>query len=404
VITVRVLLGLWLSLAGLGANGEEPPMPDAVAFEVKLEVPLQEIHEDFCWFHPRCAAIPGAGQEGAPAVVMTLMKELSASDFYSGLYFMRTDDLGRTWRGPIEIPELAWRRDGKGVIISVADVTPGWHAPTGKLVAIGCQVRYSESGEQLDDVHRANCTAYATYDPVADSWAGWRVLEMPTDPVFDFCRSACSQWLVEADGRLLVPFYHNRTAGEPSKVTVFRCTFDGTEMRCQEQGNTLELNVVRGLCEPSLAAFHGRVYLTLRNDERAYVTVSDDGLNYEPIRPWTFDDGSDLGSYNTQQHWLTHGEGLFLCYTRRGADNDHIPRNRAPLFMAQVDPVRLCVIRATEKVLIPERGLMLGNFGAAAITPQESWVTDSEYLSLKHGYHPSPRGGNGSTFLARVMW
>jgi hypothetical protein len=31
------------------------------------------------------------------------------------------------------------------------------------------------------------------------------------------------------------------------------------------------------------------------------------------------DDGAELGSYNTQQHWLSHGDGLFLMYTRRGA-------------------------------------------------------------------------------------
>ena len=41
-------------------------------------------------------------------------------------------------------------------------------------------------------------------------------------------------------------------------------------------------------------------------------------------REWRFDDGSPLGSYNTQQHWVTVGGGLFLVYTRKGADNDHI--------------------------------------------------------------------------------
>ena len=45
---------------------------------------------------------------------------------------------------------------------------------------------------------------------------------------------------------------------------------------------------------------------------------------------WTFDDGSELGNYNTQQHWVTHSDGLFLVYTRRGADNDDIARHRAP--------------------------------------------------------------------------
>ena len=32
-------------------------------------------------------------------------------------------------------------------------------------------------------------------------------------------------------------------------------------------------------------------------------------------------------------------------------------------------------------MLLPERGVMLGNFGAAAITPNESWVTDAEFIS-----------------------
>jgi hypothetical protein len=92
---------------------------------------------------------------------------------------------------------------------------------------------------------------------------------------------------------------------------------------------------------------------------------------------------------------------LFLCYTRRGAANDHITRNRAPLFIAQVDPEKLQVLRQTEQVLIPERGVMLGNFGASNITFAESWVTDSEFIvnGQKH-----ERGADGSTWVARVKW
>jgi hypothetical protein len=130
-------------------------------------------------------------------------------------------------------------------------------------------------------------------------------------------------------------------------------------------------------------------------------TVSNDGLHYQPIKAWAFDDGSELGSYNTQQHWLAHHEGLFLAYTRRGANNDHIPRNRAPIFLAQVDPERLCVIRTSERAIIPERGAMLGNFGAASINAEESWVTDAEYMAQGQA---SPRGANGSVFAARVLW
>jgi len=374
-------------------------------FKVKLDVALQEVNPEYCWFHPRAAAVPGRGKRGQPAVIMTIQQELSASDFYSGLYYMRTDDLGQTWSGPTEIPELAWRHDANGVIIAVADVTPGWHEATGKVLAIGAQVRYSSDGRQLMDIQRAHETAYASFDPKTNQWSHWQAIEMPPGEQFNFARNACGQWLVEPHGTLLVPFYHGRTASDLcASVTVFRCTFDGSELKILEQGNTLKLNVQRGLTEPSLAHYDGRYYLTLRNDVKGYVTVSDDGLQYEPIRPWTFDDGSELGSYNTQQHWLAHSDGLFLCYTRRGANNDHITRNRAPLFMAQVDPQQLCVMRDTEQILVPERGLMLGNFGAAPITADESWVTDSEYLSLKHDIVPTANGGNGSTFVARVLW
>jgi len=372
-------------------------------FTVQQDIPLQEISDDYCWFHPRPAAIPGAGLDGQPAVVVTIQKSLSASDFYSGLYYMRTDDMGQSWRGPIEIPELAWRDGGDNIIIAVADVTPGWHAPSGKLIAIGAQVRYSTTGEQLEDVHRSHRTAYAVYDPETDRWSGWQIIEMPGDSDFDFARNACSQWLVEPDGTLLIPFYHGIAHKGARSTTVFRAAFDGQTITLLEAGNTMRLNVVRGLTEPSLVAYDGRYFLTMRNDEKGYVTAGDDGLHFDEPRPWLFDDGSELGSYNTQQHWLAHSDGLFLSYTRRGANNDHIPRNRAPIFLAQVDPERLRVIRATEQVLIPERGLMLGNFGAAPISADESWVTDAEFLCVKSGYVPTATG-NGSTFVARVKW
>ncbi|MDA1280744.1 MAG: hypothetical protein O3B95_12040 [Chloroflexi bacterium] len=148
-------------------------------------------------------------------------------------------------------------------------------------------------------------------------------------------------------------------------------------------------------------AFKNPLHLTLRNDNRGYVTSSDDGLHFDAIKPWMFDDGGELGSYNTQQHWVTHSDGLFLSYTRRGANNDHIVRNRAPLFVARVAVERLTVLRETEKVLIPERGVMLGNFGVAVINQQESWVTDSEFITNGKSHQ---RGADGSTFIARLKW
>jgi hypothetical protein len=69
--------------------------------------------------------------------------------------------------------------------------------------------------------------------------------------------------------------------------------------------------------------------------------------------------------------------------------------------MAQVDPEQLCVLRATERVLIAERGAELGNFGAAAISTRESWVTVSEGVWSNAARQ---RGAKGATFVARILW
>lgn len=397
LITVLALFALGVLSVDLAGEAAEP----ALDYRIQLDVPLKALNPDFCWFHPRAAAIPGAGRDGQPTVIMTIQKHLKISDYYSGLWVMRTDDLGKTWTGPAEIPELGWVHEPNGVVLAVADVTPGYHAPSGKLLAIGCSVRYSTAGNQLSDTKRFSQTAYSVCDPKTDRWTKWQLLELPPDDKFNLARNACSQWIVEPDGTLLVPIYFAPSAGVPMSVTVLRCRFDGERLAYAEHGTELSLDVVRGLCEPSIVKFHDRYYLTIRNDEKGYVTAGKDGLHFKPIQPWTFDDGSELGSYNTQQHWLAHSNGLFLAYTRRGAGNDHIVRHRAPLFLAQVDPERLCVLRGTERLLMPERGVMLGNFGAAAINPHESWVTDAEFMI---GDQPHPRGANGSTFVARVIW
>ncbi len=373
--------------------------------QIRCEVIHQELNPKFWWFHPRAAAIPEAGRNGGPAVILTLQKELVVSDYYSGLYFMRTDDLGKTWKGPVEIPELAWVPQPDGTVFAVCDVTPGYHPPTGKLLAIGGSIYYDPQGRQMRNRAHFSQTAYAVYDPKTDRWSRWQILEMPPEEKFHFlARNACAQWLVEKDGTLLVPIYFAAHPESPYSVTVVRCTFDGQKLTYQQYGDELHLNEVRGLCEPSIIQCSGVYYLTIRNDLRGYVSRSKDGLHWEPIRPWTFDDGRELGSYNTQQHWVCHGEELYLVYTRRGAQNDHIPRHRAPLFIARVDREKLWVLRATEKVVLPERGAMMGNFGAAAISDRQWWITVGEYVLGTGRTKPHPRGADGSVLLGRLYW
>lgn len=390
----------------LGICGPVGPVeaaePALLPYEVTAEPVFKELTPAFCWFHPRVAALPGFGQDGQPAVVMTIQKHLAADDHYSGLYYLRTNDLGKTWSGPTEVAELGWRQGENNETIAVCDVTPGWHPPSCKLLVVGTKLRYSEQGAQLLDKPRSHECAYATLDPRTQRWTPWKMLDMPeTHGRFFLVAPGCVQWLVRDDGSLLIPIYFKGPTGSDYTATVLHCSFDGSELKYLRHGTELALTGGRGFAEPSLIRFGEKYFLTLRNDDAAYVTTSSDGLAYQPAQRWTFDDGQELGSYNTQAHWLAHSDALFLTYTRRGAQNDHIARNRAPIFVAQVDPQKLHVIRKTEHPLLPERGVMLGNFGAAPITPGESWVTDSEYILTGV---PHERGADGTTWLGRVRW
>ena len=180
-------------------------------FDVRLDVLHRELSPEFCWFHPRAAAIPGAGRDGHPAVIVTLQKHLRASDHYSGLYTMRSDDLGKTWTGPTEVPELGWVHEPNGVTVAVADVTPGWHPQTRRLIAIGAQVRYNQGGDQLEDTHRAHQTAYAVHDPRTGAWSRWKRLEMPrTSSLTTRAAPAPSGWCSRT--ALLVPLCIGRNA------------------------------------------------------------------------------------------------------------------------------------------------------------------------------------------------
>lgn len=105
--------------------------------------------------------------------------------------------------------------------------------------------------------------------------------------------------------------------------------------------------------------------------------------------------------HNTQQHWVTHSDGLFLAYTRRGADNDHVFRHRAPLFIARIDPEKLQVIRGSEQILAPQRGARLGNFGVTQVSADETWVTVTEWMQPKG---VEKYGSDNSVFVAKLKW
>ena len=398
-------LGAAITTFTLGRRSQMALAEENVApeYELTRQVPTRLFDGKRCWSHPRAGIVPSASKAGAPRVVMTMNTlDLAGSDVFKAMYGLHTDDLGQTWTEPQQQEALAVRHemfDGQERPVAVSDFWPTWHAATQTLLGTGHTVVYTPDWKVTHP--RPRHVAYAAYDPSQGQWQPWRKMALPEGPKFHNAGSGCVQRYDLEDGSILLPIYFT-PAGKNSHVTVARCAWDGKTLQYLEHGQELAVDdKTRGLHEPSLTRFGGAYFLTLRNDRQGYVTRSRDGFEFEPIRPWQFDDGSDLGNYNTQQHWVTHSDGLFLVYTRRGANNDHVFRHRAPLFMAQVDPETLRVIRETEQILVPQRGARLGNFGVTRISDEETWVTVSEWMQPKG---VEKHGSDGSVFVARIRW
>lgn len=377
--------------------------PTPLSAKVTRDVPAKLYDGTQCWCHPRAGIVPDIGKQGLPRVAMTMNTlDLSGSDVFKGVFTLETNDLSKTWTEPVMSTTLAPRFEpvaGENRPVALSDFWPRWHAGSKRLLGTGHSVVYTRDWKVKRP--RPRDTSYAVYDPATSQWATWKKLEMPPGETFLDCGAGCVQRYDLPNGEILLPVYF-RPQDKHSRVTVCRCRFDGTTLSYVEHGNELRLeDNTRGLGEPSLTKFGDRFFLTIRNDQRGFVASGTDGLQFDPYQEWKFDDGAELGNYNTQTHWVTHSDALYLVYTRRGANNDHVFRHRAPLFMAQVDPKSLRVIRSTEQILVPERGARLGNFGVVDVSPEETWVTVSEWMQPKG---VEKHGSDGSVFVARIHW
>lgn len=372
-----------------------------VGYEIDLKPIRSGFDGETCWVHARAGTVPGAGAGASPAIVVTMQKLLlTGSDVFYTINDMRSDDMGESWSGPTPHEGLGRWDAGEGVIGAVCDFTPKWHAATGTLLGTGHTVYYT--GDAGPMRVRPKEAAYSVYDPDAREWSQAKFLQMPGEPRFRTAGSGCAQRCDLEDGTILLPLsYRPDYEVAHSETIIARCGFDGETLELLEMGHSLACEDPRGFGEPQLTRFGGRFFLTLRNDVRGYVTSGDDGLHFDEPIPWRFDDGEELGNYNTQQHWLTHSDALFLVYTRRGLGNDHVFRHRAPLLVGQVDPERLCVIRATERVAVPERGARLGNFGVCDVTEDESWIVAAEWMQP---VGCEQYGSDNTIWAARVLW
>jgi hypothetical protein len=345
------------------------------------------------WFHPRACL---AGKKA----FMTL-QPIMGSDYFGPVHWTTSEDLGRTWSPFQPAPPLGWVPKADGANEGVCDVTPEFHPATGSVLALGQNVLYRTAAFNRDQPPRF--PIYAVWKD--GEWGPRRKLVWDDPRGSQVYTNNCGQRVVLPDGDVLMSFTFG-TKDQPRAVCGVRCAFDGRELVIKETGPEITNPKGRGLLEPSLTHFQERFYLTLRaEDNHGYVTVSEDGLHYAPKQAWAWDDGEPLTMSTTQQHWLTHSDALFLVYTRQDTTNAKVMRWRAPLWVAQVDPKTLRLMRATERVVLPLIGdgvnhgdlvPMMGNFGVANVSPNESWVTDGSWC---------PKAGNtGELQLARITW
>jgi len=335
-------------------------------------------------------------------VLMTL-QTIAGSDYFGPVHSMTTRDLGKTWTDPQPVPPLGRVQPGNNLTEEgVCDVTPEWHPQTKSVLALGHNVFYSGPRFSADQPPR--WPIYAVWR--AGQWGPRRKLEW-NDPRGAYIYSNnCGQRVVLPNGDVQMSFTFGATKTQARAVAGVICGFDGETLTVKHVGEPMFNTKGRGLLEPSVTQFQGRFFLTIRaEDNRGYVCAGGDGLKWSPPQAWAWEDGTPLEISSTQQHWLTHSDALFLVYTRKDASNVNVPRWRAPLWVAQVDPHTLRLCRDTERVVLPLVGdgvnkpddvAYSGNFHPVNVSPDESWVTDGEMLP-KRGYR-------GDLLLARIRW
>jgi hypothetical protein len=335
---------------------------------------------NFWWTHLRCTPIPNGV---SPDILCTVSKDPNESpnlsDVFYDIAYTKSSDLGETWSSFTTIPQYQWKVLPDGYSGMLIDPVPVYHAQSGKVIVFGMAQSYDVAHGYAK---KHNYPAYAIYDPASSTWSSdWYLFSWPQ--VYGHAGSVYP-YMTE-DGSILWPLNSLDGLGT---LQVVKASFDGSTLQYVNQSGTVAnvgINGNRSGIEPSLTRFNNEYFLTIRDDTQNRLAKSSDGLTWQSAVTLKWDDGTTVtGSNNTQMHWLTQSGVLYLVYTRQDASNSDIFRYRAPLWMAEVDPITLRLKKSTERIAmgITSNRAQLGNFGTTAITPKLSLVTSNEWNTV----------------------
>ncbi len=357
---------------------------------IENEIILHGRKNNQAWFEPAIGVIPGDEQKLPQVFVRATL--LTGNDIGPQLY-LKTDDLGKSWSNPI-LCQNWFKVPLEDDVFEEPWFGFFYHKFSKKFLALGFTHFVQDSGKYNGNIQKNEAhynapnlkkgIVYSLWNPDKADFTLWKRMNLPENLFLGIYQNG--QFHEMEDGTILIPGYYFDNPGgidaknKYSKVTVLRCRFDGKELKLIEHGSIHTVEENRGLHEPSVVYFKGRYYMTIRHDQRAYVTSSENGLQYDDLKVWHFDDGGILGNYNTQQKWLKHNDTLYLVYNRESELNNGVFRSRAPLFIAEVDVEKMVVLRKTERIVFPEKGARMGNFNVVNVLDKESWVVTGEWL------------------------
>jgi hypothetical protein len=343
--------------------------------KIKTSIVLPGRQNNQAWFAPSLAVIPG-DKNKTPRVFVRVV-QLTGNDI-GPEHYLWTDNLGQTWTPPWESLTLTK--------IPLDDDVFEWpafglyyHKKSKSLLGLGTTLFSRDRGDELvlkSEVlvfdRKYSCVS-TVWNPQTGDFQPWKKIP----GLDDLLTPGCGQWHENDDGTILLPYIYYKP-GEPRKVGTLKLTFDGGHLAVVSRGNAIGIEAD----EPSMIQFAGKFFMTIRSenrDHRMYHAESSDGMTWENYQPWCWDDGTPVETANTQQHWLKMKNDLYLIYTRKSELNNGVFRCRAPLFIANVDPNRLQLIRETETIVFPENGARMGNFSVANLSETEAWIMTGEW-------------------------
>ena len=370
--------------------------------KIERQTVLKGRKNNQCWFSPLMCMIPSDVGDDSPIVHVHVTQQV-ANDL-GPMHILRTSNSGKSWSLPAEslrLEKIPYDDDS----FESPTLAPLYHNKTRKLLGYGNTV-FSRD-KMLDSGVKGEALAYdrlperknifAVWDEGQGDWDNWQQMcvdkRIYENGITDILVQPCNQAVELGDGTILLPAVVEHKDIEFNRATTLVCEFDGVNFVITDIGSLVGIDKPGGLHEPSIIRFNEKFYMTIRSDcadFRMYLSESDDGVDWQGISAWRWDDGSEVETENTQQHWLELAGEVYLVYTRVSEMSNGVFRSRAPLFIAKVDTDKMCLIRESEQIVFPAKDARMGNFTVGNISANQAWVMTGEWIEQ---YNPDWKEG-----------